>query len=125
MLSPRNFEISVPIGVGEFIDRLSILEIKREHGLRVSNELMHYAETRRALVQIQGFVEFFDVLKAINLSLWNLEDVKRRGVTRYTDRYSDVSELITLLNDLRHSTKSRADEFFLSSIREVKSHDPK
>jgi hypothetical protein len=116
-------KIEVPISVGEFLDRLSILEIKQENGLNVSSEISKYAKDREKLSQSIGYEYYFGIIRAINSSLWNLEDTKRKNVTRYTLLYSDVATLITQINDLRFQTKKKIDEYFESEISEQKSHD--
>ena len=65
---------------------------------------------------------FLNILKSINLQLWDLEDRKRKGVERYSKEESDVAFLITQLNDLRHETKKRVDSYFKSEFTERKSH---
>ena len=116
-------KIEVPISVGEFIDRLSILEIKAENGLNVSSEISKYLIEKEKLSHRMGFEYYFSVLHAINNSLWKLEDIKRKNITRYTEEYSDVSTLITQINDLRFQTKKRIDDYFESEISEQKSHN--
>ena len=63
-----------------------------------------------------------NIIKTINLQLWDLEDKKRKGVKRYSKEESDIAFLITQLNDLRHETKKRIDVYFKSEITEKKSH---
>lgn len=116
-------KIEVPISVGEFLDRLSILEIKEENGLNVASEISKYAKDRETLSQSIGFQYYFQIIRDINSSLWKLEDAKRRHVSRYTLLYSDVATLITQINDLRYQTKKKIDEYFESEISEQKSHD--
>lgn len=114
-------QISGPISVGEFLDRMSILEIKLENGLEVQTELNFYL-TKKDLIDARGFKHFYGIIKKINQALWALEDEKRNSVERYSENYSDVSTLITQLNDLRHQTKKYIDIFFKSEIKELKSH---
>jgi hypothetical protein len=114
-------KISLPSSVGDFMDRLSILEIKRDKGLEVSTEISGFEEIQSLFGQ-RGFDYYLKILKTVHESLWDLEDIKRTEVSRYTDDYSDVSTLITQLNDLRHQTKKRIDEYFNSEFTEKKSH---
>ena len=111
-----------PISAGDFLDRMSILEIKLEKGLNVSSELEFY-NTQKELFETRGLKYYSKILKSINISLWELEDDKRKSVKRYTEEYSDVSTLITQLNDLRYQTKKRIDVYFKSEIAEQKSHE--
>lgn len=109
------------LSAGDFLDRLSILQIKKNHGLEVTKELAEYEKQIGAL-ESRGLHSYLNVIRAINETLWDLEDVKRTQVERYTNDYSNVSELITQLNDLRFQTKKRIDSYFKSEISEKKSH---
>ncbi len=113
--------LSANLSAGDFLDRLSILQIKSEHGLNVSNEMQEY-ERQLFEFEEQGLHSYLGVIRSINLALWELEDIKRTQVERYTVQYSNVSELITQLNDLRYQTKKRIDSYFKSEISEKKSH---
>lgn len=113
--------LSANLSAGDFLDRLSILQIKSEHSLDVLKELAEY-ERQLSSFESNGLAAYLSVIKSINMALWNLEDVKRTSVTRYTEEYSNISELITQLNDLRYQTKKRIDAYFKSEISEKKSH---
>ena len=56
------------------------------------------------------------------MQLWDLEDIKRKKLDRYSKKESDIAMLITQLNDLRHETKKRIDIYFGSDFTEMKSH---
>ena len=113
-------KIATAISVGDYLDRLSILNIKKEKGLDVENELTNYH--RRLIDLDDGHNYYLNVIKAINLQLWDLEDIKRKDVERYTKKESDTAFLITQLNELRHETKKRIDIYFGSDFTEKKSH---
>ena len=87
-------KIEIPISVGDFIDRLSILEIKKENKLSVDKELEIYYNISKNL-DPQTFVYFKNIIKSINLSLWDIEYKKRQKSVRYTNEYSDLSTLTT------------------------------
>ena len=69
-----------------------------------------------------NFIKVLYNLYQRHSELWDLEDVKRKGVERYSKEESDVAFLITQLNDLRHETKKRIDIYFKSEFTERKSH---
>ena len=112
--------IEVKVSVGDFLDRWSILLIKLDKGLKVSDELVEYTAKIKRHKPAHNY--YLQIIKAINLQLWDLEEEKRKGVTRYSKEESDVAFLITQLNDLRHETKKRIDVFFNSEFTERKSH---
>jgi hypothetical protein len=118
----QSMKINTSISAGDFLDRLSILEIKKQNGLKVDLEINEYLMHVEEFEQM-GFESYKNILKQINLQLWNLEDIKRTNVERYSTQYSNVSTLITQLNDLRYQTKKKIDVYFGSEITEMKSHE--
>lgn len=113
--------LNANLSAGDFLDRYSILQIKLSHGLEVADELMVY-ETQLDRFESRGLAVFLSIIKSINMQLWDLEDQKRNNLSRNTSEYNNVSELITLLNDLRYQTQKRIDSYFKSEITEKKSH---
>tara|TARA_Y100001937_G_C7081434_1_gene313166 strand:- start:172 stop:516 length:345 start_codon:yes stop_codon:yes gene_type:complete len=113
-------KVEIEMSVGDYLDRLSILKIKEEKGLDVKEELQYYHH--RLITLNDGHDYYLNIIKAINLQLWDLEDAKRKGVERYSKKESDTAFLITQLNDLRHETKKRIDVYFGSDFTEKKSH---
>jgi hypothetical protein len=113
--------LSTNLSAGDFLDRLSILKIKREFGLDVNSEIKEY-EKQLHLFESRGLTHFLKILLEINGAMWELEDAKRNSVKRKTDDYDNVSELITQINDIRYQVKKRIDLYFKSEITEEKSH---
>ena len=115
--------LTVPISVGDFIDRLSILTIKNNKDLSVSDELEQYEQQFAELSAYSRF-HYLEMFLAVNAQLWGLEDRKRSKLLEVgSEEYVEVSELITHLNDLRFQIKKSADKFFGSAISEKKSHE--
>ena len=112
-------KIKIDISMGEYIDKYSILIIKQDHELDVSKELEQYESLD---LEYPGFDYYLGIMLAINEQLWDLEDVKRKGVERFSKDESNTAFLITQINDLRHETKKRIDIYFGSEITEKKSH---
>lgn len=112
-------KIQIDISMGEYIDKYSILIIKQDHELDVSKELEQYESLD---LEYPGFDYYLGIMLAINEQLWDLEDVKRKGVERFSKDESNTAFLITQINDLRHETKKRIDVYFGSEITEKKSH---
>jgi len=116
-------KLTIPISVGDFIDRLSILQIKNNRALPVSDELNQYEEIALAFDKksLNCYIEMFF---AVNSQLWELEDRKRSKLLEVgSEEYVEVAELITHLNDLRYQIKKSADKHFGSEITEKKSHE--
>ena len=109
-------QISVNIGIGDFIDRYTILSIKKDNGLIV-DELDEYLKKSKELDQ-EYFNYFKNLLFEINLKLWNLESCKRSDINNI-----NISKLITHFNDIRSFTKKEIDTFYNSNIKEIKSYE--
>lgn len=116
-------KLIVPISVGDFIDRLSILTIKSDNDLPVSDELEQYEQAALPFSRA-SYKHYLEMFLAINQQLWSLEDRKRsKDLLLGSDEYVEIAELITNLNDLRFQIKKSADKHFGSSISEKKSHE--
>ncbi len=115
-------KLNVPISVGDFLDRLSILRIKTLYGLDVNDELEKYEQLIDKLPH-ESRSHYTSIFISINERLWKLEDKKRSNdLVVGSEEYIEVAELITHLNDLRYQTKKSADKHFGSEIQEKKSH---
>ena len=114
-------EIKISTSAGDVLDRFSILKIKLLHNLPVEQELESLDHVVKLLDEV-GREPYLQVLFVLNSLMWDLEDKKRKIQDRFSKEYSDISELITQLNDTRALTKRKCDAFFKSSIKEVKSH---
>ena len=116
-------KLTVPISVGDFIDRLSILTIKSDNDLPVSDELDQYEQAALVFPRT-AYKHYLEMFLAVNRQLWELEDVKRSSSLAVgSEQYIETSELITHLNDLRFQIKKSADKHFGSAISEKKSHE--
>jgi hypothetical protein len=117
-------KLTVPISVGDFIDRLSIFTIKAfDADLPVSVELEEYEQAASAFPRV-SFNHYREMFLAINRQLWTLEADKRsKGLVVGSAEYIEIAELITHLNDLRYQIKKSADRHFGSTIQEKKSHE--
>lgn len=115
-------KLSVPISVGDYLDRLSILRIKSNNGLDVSTELNMYEELLKC-IPATPCNYYITMFMAINECLWLLEDKKRNeDLTVGSKDYIEIAELITHLNDLRYQIKKSTDKHFNSEIQEKKSY---
>jgi len=108
---------TITTSFGDYLDRFSILTVKQEKGLDVTQELDVYNFDDMVM-----HYYFIDILVAIHNQLWDIEDTKRVSSKRYTDEYSDLSTLTCQLNDIRHKVKKEIDLFYGSEFTEQKSH---
>ena len=123
--------INVPTSLGELLDKISILMIKKnviteldklEH---VNNELSKLQSilnsTKISKIQIE---EYINQLKNINIKLWNIEDEIRECEKNnfFEDKFIHLARSVYKFNDQRSKIKLRINREFDSEIVEVKSY---
>ena len=124
-------KILVEVSVGELLDRISILEIKKE---KISNlESIKFIEKEYLILKDQlnkniksdkKLEEFFNNLKKTNLKLWSIEDDKRmcEKNSDFGEKFIKLSREIHFLNDNRSKVKLEINKYTGSQIREIKQY---
>ena len=122
-------KILVEVSVGELLDKISILEIKK---LKISDEeSLKFIEKEYLVLKEQldhniksdnKINELFRSLKDINLKLWNIEDKKRmcEKNSDFGEEFIKFSRDIHFLNDERSKVKLEINKYTNSKIREIK-----
>lgn len=121
--------INVPISVGELIDKITILEIKKDKlkNLKLKNILKELSFLRAVLEKNSIFIpdEIFFQLKSINLKLWDIEDkirIKEKN-KEFDNEFIELARSVYLNNDRRSETKKELNLMFKSEIIEEKSYE--
>ena len=124
-------KILVEVSVGELLDKLSILEIKKEK-IKDSEKLKYindeYAVLKEQLsknVQSDNALEkLFNSLKEINSKLWVIEDDKRmcEKNSNFGEKFIKLSRDVHFLNDDRAKIKFQINEHTGSKIKEIKEY---
>ena len=124
-------KILVEVSVGELLDRISILEIKKE---KISNpESIKFIEKEYLILKDQlnkniksdkKLEEFFNNLKKTNLKLWSIENDKRmcEKNSDFGEKFIKLSREIHFLNDNRSEVKLEINKYTGSQIREIKQY---
>ena len=124
-------KILVEVSVGELLDKISILEIKKE---KISDpESIKFIEKEYLILKNQlnkniksdkKLEEFFNNLKKINLKLWSIEDYKRmcEKNSDFGEKFIKLSREIHFLNDDRSKVKLEINKYTGSQIREIKQY---
>lgn len=122
--------ILAPIGLGELIDKITILDIKLENvqdSVQKQNILIERKELGDILNQFEfakdsQLVELTEKLININKKMWWLEDTVRDCIDAndYGDVYIQVAKDIPITNDLRCVVKKEINLKFNSIIVEEK-----
>jgi len=124
-------KILIEVSVGELLDKLSILEIKKEK-IKDSEKLKYindeYAVLKEQLsknVQSDDTLEkLFKSLKEINTKLWAIEDDKRmcEKNSDFGEKFIKLSRDVHFLNDDRAKIKLEINNYTGSKIKEIKEY---
>jgi hypothetical protein len=123
--------IHINVSIGEFLDKLSILEIKRQRIrdpdklVNIDNEL---SELRRCW-QASKYAEvdiaaLLDELRATNQELWDIEDRirEREAAGDFGSDFIALARAVSLTNDRRAAIKRQLNEKLGSTLIEEKSY---
>jgi len=132
MAQQHSESVSVPVSIGELIDKITILEIKSERisdPVKVENilyELSLLREVLKKLISVPAELEKLKHdLKEANEALWELEDTIR-DCEREKDfgaRFVETARSIYRSNDRRMSVKRAINDLVGSRIVEEKSYE--
>ena len=128
-------KINAPISLGELMDKISILKIKKdkindayklnliEDELNLLNKSMSIIINQNQDHKIEILSLMYD-LKEINSELWNIEDKIRECERKkiFDKNFIELARSVYLTNDKRSKTKLEINKKFGSQIREVKSY---
>ena len=124
-------KIIVEVSVGELLDKISILEIKKEkikdpEKLKfISNEhLILIDQLEKNVRSDDKLNKLFQDLKEINAKLWVIEDNKRDCEKNkdFGDKFIKLSRDVHFLNDDRAKIKLEMNNHTGSSIKEIKEY---
>ena len=124
-------QINIPISPGELVDKITILEIKKEF-IDDVNKLKNINHEYDLLMQIynndvsitDGVDELKTKLKNINLSLWKIED-DIRDCERdkiFDNTFVELARSVYFTNDKRSKIKLEINLLLNSSLVEEKSY---
>ena len=124
-------KILAEISAGELIDKITILEIKKEKITdedklkEIQKELKSLNETFDQVIQEKDKIQDLSKkLKEVNLKLWDIEEGKRRAERDkiFDENFIKLSRIVYKSNDERAKIKLKINEILGSNIKEVKSH---
>ena len=123
--------ILVEVSVGELLDKISILEIKKEK-IKDSEKLKFINDEYEVLKdQLDKNVKsdekidkLFQSLKEINAKLWIIEDDKRlcEKNSDFSEKFIKLSRDVHFLNDDRGKIKLEINHHTGSKIKEIKKY---
>ena len=124
-------KILAEISAGELVDKITILEIKKnkisdENKLKeIDKELNSLNNSMdKFILEKSKILTFKDQLKEINLKLWDIEDSKRTAEKNndFGKVFIELARNVYKFNDERAKIKLKINEILGSNIKEVKSH---
>ena len=124
--------IEIPISYGELLDKLSILEIKKEK-ISDKNKLENVVYEFNILKKLSNTIEqnykeeFKDLytrLIEINKKLWEIEDEIRilEANKDFNDEFIQLARSVYIVNDERFEQKKLINKTFGSEIMEEKQY---
>ena len=121
--------ILVEVSVGELLDKISILEIKKEK-IKDSEKLKFINNEHQILkeqldknvISDEKIEKLFKSLKEINAKLWVIEDDKRlcEKNSNFEEKFISLSRNVHFLNDDRAKIKLEINKQTKSKIKEIK-----
>ena len=124
-------KILVEVSVGELLDKISILEIKKEKikdgkNLKFINDEYKIlkAELDQNIKTDEKLEKLFQSLKEINSKLWVIEDDKRlcEKNSNFGEKFTKLSRDVHFLNDDRAKIKLEINNHTGSKIKEIKEY---
>ena len=124
-------KILVEVSVGELLDKISILEIKKEN--IKDHEKLKFINDEYSVLKDQlnknvksdeKLSELFNSLKEINSKLWVIEDNKRlcEKNSDFGEKFIKLSRDVHFLNDDRAKLKLEVNNHTGSKIKEIKEY---
>ena len=126
-------EIQINISVGELIDKITILQIKKEKIAdiekvkKVSYELKLLENSLNSFQKskTEELRDLMDELKIINQKLWTIEDniILLEKKKKFKREFIELARSVYITNDERFKVKNKINKLFSSDVEEVKSYE--
>ena len=124
-------KIIIEVSIGELLDKISILEIKKEKikdpdKQKFINEEYSVLKNQldKNIKTSEKLIELFQSLKKINEKLWVIEDEKRECEKNkdFGEKFVKLSRDVHFFNDDRAKIKLEINNITGSKIREIKEY---
>ena len=130
-MTNKSKKILSEISAGELLDKISILEIKREkiknkaNQEEINKEYKILKEVESTSIKLTDKLKnLFKEIKEVNQNLWDIED-KIRFCEKNKDfgkNFIELARRVYLNNDKRSKIKSEINKVLMSNIKEVKEY---
>ena len=123
--------INTPISLGELVDKISILIIKKKNISdsiklnHITKELDFLQKTLKEYISEDKINKFIQQLININSKLWKIEDDIRECERKkiFDQTFIDLARSVYFTNDERAKVKNDINKAFGSELVEVKSYE--
>ena len=125
--------IRIPVSIGELVDKLTILEIKKfkiTEQEKKSKIIKEYGLLQEVILESEvskniEYQQFYNNLQKINQELWEIEDQIRifEKDKNFGLEFVDLARSVYRLNDKRFEIKNEINIFFGSEIAEQKEYE--
>jgi len=123
--------INIPVSLGELVDKISILRIKKknimdkEKLILINEELFLLESILTKTIESKKIKKDLDDLININLELWKIEDEIRdcEKIKNFDQKFIDLARSVYITNDKRSKIKLQINNNFGSTLVEVKSYE--
>jgi predicted nucleic acid-binding Zn-ribbon protein len=115
-------KITIPVSVGELLDKITILQIK---SLFTDDEYVRKELDELNIIKstiTQYTLEYEIKLKEVNEKLWKIEDDLRKleKEQRFDEEFVELARSVYIMNDERAKIKGKINELTHSNFREIK-----
>ena len=124
-------KILVEVSIGELLDKISILEIKKgkikdpkKLEFIIAEHIILKEQLDQNVKSDEKLNKLFQSLKEINAKLWVIEDDKRmcEKNKNFSEKFIKLSRDIHFLNDDRAKVKLEMNNYTGSKIKEIKEY---
>ena len=123
--------INTPISLGELLDKISILKIKQKNIkdekklVLINEELSLLESTLRNSIDENKVLLYLSKLLLINEKLWKIEDDIRdcERKKQFDENFIKLARSVYINNDKRSEIKLEINNYFGSTLIEVKSYE--
>jgi hypothetical protein len=123
--------ITTPISVGELIDKLSILKVKKNNIkdpiklVEVNKEFDALNEISKTYLGDKDIFNIYDDLVSTNSKLWDIEDELRVHEKKqiFDNKFIELARSVYYTNDERFALKNKINQLTNSELKEQKSYE--
>jgi hypothetical protein len=123
--------ITTPISVGELLDKLSILSIKKnrltnpDKLFQVEKEFSFLYALSTQFLTVKDYFNLYDDLVLINSKLWEIEDKLRvrEKHKNFDEEFIELARSVYYTNDERFELKNKINLLSNSEIQEQKRYE--